>query len=287
MYKKITDTTLINEEKRTIKWFLTLFYIISISYDLFYYYIFPKYIFHTDIGLTNKLGYWIYLLMFSLIPLAWYLFKTGRQSKIKYVYFICYSIIIIADDLLTYLGSSLNYESGNAVEVFFILFSPIFINRHYYWLVLIGTSLKYLVISLVLNTTEVFVPLILVIVLAIVAYIFLNRFTGYVRAIEDSFDKQLQGIVKGVIATLELKDPYTRGHSERVSYYALALAKEMGKFSSQELKEFNYACLLHDVGKIHIPDQILMKPNNLTTEEYEIIKTHPEVGAEAVDGVKD
>ena len=70
----------------------------------------------------------------------------------------------------------------------------------------------------------------------------------------------LQVLLKGVIATLELKDPYTRGHSERVASYALLLAKELGIVSKEELKSFNYACLLHDIGKIHIPDQILMKP---------------------------
>lgn len=286
MNNKITNASLLNEEKRTIAWFLSLFFLITISYDLFYYYIFPKFIFQTEPGLTNEMGYWIYLLMLALLPIAWYLLKTGKQNKVKYVFFIGYSIIIIIDDITTYLGSSLNYESGNAVEVFFILFSPIFINRHYYWIVLLGTLLKYLIIGLVLNTTEVFVPIILVLVLAVVAYIFLNRFTGYVKAVQDSFDKQLQGIVKGVIATLELKDPYTRGHSERVSFYAAVLAKELGKFSSEELREFNYACLLHDVGKINIPDRILMKPDRLTNEEFEIIKTHPSVGAEAIEGVE-
>ncbi|AGK52221.1 HD-GYP domain-containing protein [Bacillus sp. 1NLA3E] len=286
MHIKGTETTLVNEEKRTVKWFLSLFYFISIGYDLCYYYIFPKYVFHTDKGNVSKLGFGIYVLMFALLPLALYLVKHGKQSLVKYAYFISYIIITLADDLVTYLGSSLHYASGNVVEVFFILFSPIFVNRKYFWLTSLGTITKYIIIGLILSTTNAFAPIIFVIVFAIVAYIFLNRFTGHVRAIEDSFDKQLQGIVKGVIATLELKDPYTRGHSERVAYYALALAKEMGGFSSSELKEFNYACLLHDVGKIHVPDQILMKPQELTDEEYEVIKTHPSVGAEAMAGVE-
>jgi len=122
------------------------------------------------------------------------------------------------------------------------------------------------------------------------AFFLLVRFQGYVRAISTSYDNQLQGIVKGVIATLELKDPYTRGHSERVASYALLLAKEFGEFSKEEQKSFYYACLLHDIGKVHIPDQILMKPGKLTKEEFEIIKSHPGVGAEAVknvEGIKD
>ena len=74
---------------------------------------------------------------------------------------------------------------------------------------------------------------------------------------------------------LELKDQYTRGHSERVASYALLLANEIGKFSKAEQKSFYYACLLHDIGKVNIPDQILMKPGKLTSEEFNIIKTHP------------
>ena len=70
----------------------------------------------------------------------------------------------------------------------------------------------------------------------------------------------------------------------------LLLAKEIDKFSKEEQKSFYYACLLHDIGKVHIPDQILMKPGKLTIEEFEIIKSHPSVGAEAVknvEGIKD
>ncbi|HJV16419.1 MAG TPA: HD-GYP domain-containing protein, partial [Bacillales bacterium] len=112
-------------------------------------------------------------------------------------------------------------------------------------------------------------------------------FQSYVRTMKNSYDQQLVGIVRGVIATLELKDPYTRGHSERVAGYALELAKEIGNLTEEELISFNNSCLLHDIGKIHIPDHILMKPASLTKEEYEIIKLHPVVGATAVSNIDD
>lgn len=129
-------------------------------------------------------------------------------------------------------------------------------------------------------------PIILMIILSGMSFFLLVRFQGYVRAVSTSYDKQLEGIVKGVIATLELKDPYTRGHSERVAKYALVLANEVGKFTKEEQKSFYYACLLHDIGKVNIPDNILMKPGKLTNEEFEIIKSHPVVGAEAVKNVE-
>ncbi len=269
---------------------LSGFYVCFILFQLATtYFIIIFYLSTSFIETLDITTHWVIGFMYScyyLLPVALYLIRSGKQDRVKYFYFLVYSLIIIINDLLTYLGSSSDYESGNAIEIFFLLFSPIFVNRRYYWLVTIGTIVKYLIIGLILSTTNVLAPIVLVTVFAIVAYIFLNRFTGYVRAIENSFDKQLQGIVKGVIATLELKDPYTRGHSERVAYYALSMAKDMDKFSNEELKEFNYACLLHDVGKINIPDSILMKPSRLTNEEYEIIKSHPSVGAEAMLSVE-
>ncbi|HYK73883.1 MAG TPA: HD-GYP domain-containing protein, partial [Pseudoneobacillus sp.] len=89
-----------------------------------------------------------------------------------------------------------------------------------------------------------------------------------------------------IIATLEMKDPYTRGHSERVAQYALLLAEETGRYSNEELKSFNYACLLHDIGKIQISDNILMKPDKLTEEEYMIVQSHPADGEEVVKDVE-
>jgi len=176
------------------------------------------------------------------------------------------------------------------VEVFLILSLPLFLNLRYFWLVSLGYLIKYILIGIVLGSSNVIVPIVLIIILSIMSFFLLVRFQGYVQAISTSYNNQLEGIVKGVIATLELKDPYTRGHSERVASYALILVQEIGKFSKEEQKSFYYACLLHDIGKVHIPDSILMKAGKLTSEEYEIIKSHPVVGAEAVEdveGIKD
>ena len=159
--------------------------------------------------------------------------------------------------------------------MFLILSLPLFLNTRYFWIVSIGITIKYILIGSILKSTYVIIPIILIAVLSIMAFFLLVRFQGYVRAISTSYDNQLEGIVKGVIATLELKDPYTRGHSERVASYALLLAQEIGEFSKAEQKSFYYACLLHDIGKVNIPDNILMKPGKLTNEEFEIIKTHP------------
>ncbi|WP_051590951.1 HD-GYP domain-containing protein [Bacillus sp. UNC438CL73TsuS30] len=284
MKKKLIDSNIRHEEGRTLKWFIVLFYIISISYDLFYHVISiysPKLKYETP----DILGLWIYLFMFALIPIARYLFRKQKQHQIKYIYFVTYTSLTLINDIISFIGKPELYKSGNAVEVFWLLLSPVFVNITFVKVVTISLLLKYIISGLVIQTSFVLLPILMIAILSVFSFILLNRFQSYLNAIKTSYDQQLEGIVKGVIATLELKDPYTRGHSERVASYAFELAKISGKFSRDELKSFNYACLLHDIGKIHIPDHILMKSGSLTKEEYEIIKSHTVVGAEAVSKV--
>lgn len=277
------------EEQRTLKWFLILFYLIMITYDAFYYFFIPSFIVQRKIGFPSVYNYLTYLLVFSLLPIARYLIKKNYTTLIKYIYFISYTLISLIVELINFYGTNGKFNGGNVVEVFLLLFAPLFINSKYFWLVSLGIAAKYILIGFSLKSSIVLVPLILIIILSVMSYISLSRFKGYVNSIRNSYDEQLEGIVKGVIAALELKDPYTRGHSERVASYALILAKLIGGFSDVELKSFNYACLLHDIGKVNIPDKILMKNGKLTIEEFEIIKSHPAVGADAVknvDGLK-
>ncbi|WP_040206160.1 HD-GYP domain-containing protein [Neobacillus jeddahensis] len=275
------------EEKRTIKWFLLFFYIIMLGYDCFYYFVAPGLITDRKIGLPSNYWYLNYIVLMILIPVTYNLNRLNRHALIKYVFFISYLITVFIVDIFTYFGSEEPYTSGNMVEIFLILSLPLFLDKKYFWIVTLGEIIKYLITGIVLQTSYVIMPIILIIVVSIMSFFILTRFLGYVGALSLSYDKQLEGIVKGVIATLELKDPYTRGHSERVAKYALLLVQEIGRFSKEEQKSFYHACLLHDIGKVHIPDSILMKPGKLTTEEFEIIKSHPVVGEEAVKDVQE
>lgn len=80
--------------------------------------------------------------------------------------------------------------------------------------------------------------------------------------------------LRSVMVSLEEKDSYTYGHSIRLAEYAVMLATEMG-LSPREIREAELSALLHDVGKIGIPDSVLLKPARLTRAEFEIMKTHP------------
>ena len=85
------------------------------------------------------------------------------------------------------------------------------------------------------------------------------------------------GTVKGLAAAIDGKDPYTRGHSERVSRFSVAIAQRMG-LDDNECEKIRISALLHDVGKIGIDDAVLKKPAALTDEEYELMKKHPQKG---------
>jgi len=84
--------------------------------------------------------------------------------------------------------------------------------------------------------------------------------------------------IRALAAAVDAKDPYTRGHSERVARYSVAIARHMD-LPPDEVKKVRIAALLHDVGKIGIDDRILRKPTALTDEEFEVMKLHPVKGA--------
>jgi HD-GYP domain-containing protein (c-di-GMP phosphodiesterase class II)/pSer/pThr/pTyr-binding forkhead associated (FHA) protein len=94
-------------------------------------------------------------------------------------------------------------------------------------------------------------------------------------------DSYMVGIIESMIATLEAKDTYTHGHSERVSRYCMAIADEM-QLSTDVKKSLLMSSLCHDIGKIGIPDAILRKASLLNPDEYEEMKQHPTIGANIV-----
>jgi putative nucleotidyltransferase with HDIG domain len=87
--------------------------------------------------------------------------------------------------------------------------------------------------------------------------------------------------VESLNATVDAKDPYTAGHSQRVQRIAVALGQELG-LGREQLDVLRFAGLFHDIGKLGVPDAILTKPDRLTELEFEIVKRHPEDGARII-----
>lgn len=179
---------LIYEEKKALKLFLWLFYIFYISYELAYYYIFP--FSNSGVVFTIKpregLGIWIYLILFSLLPISIYLNNKGNLYIIKYLYIYSFLFLDLIHNLIIYLGTNKPFGSGHIVEVLFILFSPIFVNKRYFWTVSIGMILKYSIFFLVLMDTRVIFPMIIYIILCVIAFIILSRFDSYINSLNSA-----------------------------------------------------------------------------------------------------
>ena len=99
--------------------------------------------------------------------------------------------------------------------------------------------------------------------------------------LKDTYDKLEKAYLESVETlrfTVEAKDTYTRGHSDRVSEYSVLLGNKLG-LSEEDINTLKIGGLFHDIGKIGVPDSILLKPTNLTDDEYSEIKNHPSIGA--------
>lgn len=122
--------------------------------------------------------------------------------------------------------------------------------------------------------------IVLILILPVVYFILLRH--------ENNKAKHLKAIIDQTMLTfakvIDAKDPYTRGHSEAVAEYSKEIARRYG-MPRRMLDNIYYSGLLHDIGKIAVPDSILNKPEKLTEDEYEIIKTHTSVGADILSNL--
>lgn len=104
------------------------------------------------------------------------------------------------------------------------------------------------------------------------------------------FYQELQDLflstVKSLSAAIDAKDPYTKGHSERVTKYSITMAKALKK-DPQFIKEIEWSASLHDIGKIGIGELILTKPGKLTDDEYKVIMGHPAIGESIMSPIKE
>ncbi|MFG0298292.1 MAG: HD domain-containing phosphohydrolase [Phycisphaerales bacterium JB047] len=94
------------------------------------------------------------------------------------------------------------------------------------------------------------------------------------------------GTIKALSAAIDAKDQYTRGHSERVAMLSAMLAERVG-YSIEEAERIRISGLVHDVGKIGVPEVVLCKPSRLTDDEFEMIKRHPTIGYEIIKDIPD
>jgi HD-GYP domain-containing protein (c-di-GMP phosphodiesterase class II) len=105
-----------------------------------------------------------------------------------------------------------------------------------------------------------------------------------IAELEEQFQQQTLAMATSLVSLIDLRDRYTGGHSQRVAKYVRSIAMHMG-LTDEETEKVVFAASLHDIGKIGVPDHILLKPGSLTDEEFGWIKKHPEWGWMAVRNV--
>ncbi|GLB60007.1 ATP-binding protein [Cytobacillus sp. NCCP-133] len=190
--KGFSQLTLVNEETKAVRLFMWLFYLIFTLYDLFYYYLLPLNAGGTS-GLPNGgLGIGYYLILIGLLPIAVYFFKTGSPFKVKYLFFTSFVLTDFINSMLIYLGESKEFQTGNAVELFFIIFAPLFVNKRYFWIVTGGLVGKYLLTGWLLSSQKVMVPIVLLIIFSTVSYLLVNRFYSYIESLTKVFQELRQ-----------------------------------------------------------------------------------------------
>lgn len=106
----------------------------------------------------------------------------------------------------------------------------------------------------------------------------IKRINSELSDANEKLEKAYLDSIETLRFTVEAKDPYTRGHSDRVAEYSVLIGEALG-FNADDLKILRIGGLFHDIGKIGVPDSILLKESKLTDDEYSQIKNHPSIGA--------
>lgn len=129
-------------------------------------------------------------------------------------------------------------------------------------------------------------------VLAFISYLIARAKIMSIKKRQKEYQTIVDQFLRAFAKAIDAKDKYTNGHSIRVAYYSRELAKRMN-MSQEDQERVYYIALMHDIGKIGIPDSILKKADKLTKEEMDVVKTHPMIGGEilkdctALDGISE
>jgi putative nucleotidyltransferase with HDIG domain len=109
------------------------------------------------------------------------------------------------------------------------------------------------------------------------------------RALQREFEQRttpLLDTIEALAFVIEAKDPYTRGHCEEVSWWATKIASQVG-LPEAEIQDITLAAIVHDIGKISVPEEVLRKPTVLTEQEFETVKSHATWGSKILETLKE
>ncbi|MGF2712582.1 ATP-binding protein [Bacillus cereus] len=240
--------SLIYEEREALKVFILLFYIIFFLYDAIYYFVYPAMnINEARVGWPEGgMGIGVYILVILLFPISIYLQKQGYVYFVKYLFLIGYMLIDLINNLMIYLHSDRIFEQGNMVEIFLILFAPIFVNRKYFYFVSCSVIGKYIFFTLILQDVKVVIPLVLCIFFFIISHSLLKRFQSYVRTVVEMMNNMKETENLAVIGTMST----TIAHEIRNPLAALKGFTQIQKERNLE-DTMSYEIMLQEIERIN------------------------------------
>lgn len=237
-------------------------------------------------------GVYAFLFMYTL-------FKWRKEVNIK-VYFNACSVALVAMFLGIIFQSILNIHSLSITSTLFFLYLFLAGGLYTVFSNLLATlalvfqkkqidpkMINTYLMSLKTSSFTIFLGMINVIIFHYFGIIGIALILFVIYSIKPMINfhsilnNELSTFTTFVLHIIKLYDPITYAHSERVKTWTVMIAKEM-KLSNKQIHELSQAASWHDIGKLEIPNEILNKDGNLTEEEYEIVKTHPEIGYQLV-----
>ncbi len=261
-----TSALLQDEEKRTLTIYLTAFYLTLILFDVIYNFLYKSQ--GVTTGYSNNLGYLNYVFYFGLLVLSFYLFKRGKHTTIKYIYVITYFTLAIIYDYIVFYNNPSMYASGNAAEVILVLFSPLFINKRFFWVASIGGFLRYIIVGILLHTSMVLIPILLILIFSIISYILLTRFYSYIKALTETHEELRQKEKLAFVGQMAT----TIGHEIRNPLASLKGFTQLQREKHKE-DEFQYSIMEQEIDRIDsILNDLLVigKPRQISVKQYNL-----------------
>ena len=222
------------------------------------------------------------LLTLGLLPLVR---RKGSEKEILSL-LLCYGQMILICGYATFLSTQpANYDVPATSAIVFIAILPLSIDDRplRMFAVMLGESILYLLSSYSLKSPHAFsldvMNAVTFCIVGMVLYALIC--TRNIRELYQSMRIEQMSFqtIQTLANAIDAKDPYTKGHSTRVSQYSVMIAEALG-WKKERIDDLRCAALLHDIGKIGVPDSILNKPTRLTDVEFGIIKSHTTMGAE-------
>jgi len=264
MKKGTNNHRLFSEEKKAVILFLWLFNLLFYVWDVYYYYI--RLYIGGRVGISRDgLGPSIYILMLIPLVLAVYQLKKGNVYVIKYQYLAVFLIIDFIDNIVRCIGTNHHFVTGNIVEVLYIIFAPIFVNKKYFWSTSIGIIGKYILLIFILQDMTIVFPILIYVILSAIALIVLTRFFSYIHSLTDAYEELKRKEKLAVIGQMAA----AIGHEIRNPLAALRGFTQIQQENNPNIKSY-YPIMIEEIDRINsIVDDLMYigKPKKIKFEK--------------------